>query len=351
MTRRLDACLDHRTKFDRFNRQSAIEKRQFGRWQVTQLMKLVVGSRGSKLALWQAHWVRDQLVAAGFEIEIRVIKTTGDKLQAFAPEEPVPASMAQTVAEAGTKGLFIKEIEEALLAKEIDVAVHSLKDLPTEQPRGLILGAVPVREDTRDVFIAREGDSLEKLPVGARVATSSLRRQTQLRALRNDLAYVAVRGNLDTRLRKLERGDCEALVLAAAGVHRLGLAGRITSYFSFDQMCPAVGQGALGIEIRAGDLRAKEAVARLDDSSAHLAVRAERSVLRRLGGGCQVPIAAHAVVENGQLRLRGLVANVDGTQIIRAQTQGPASDPEGLGAAVAEDLLRQGAREILSSIR
>ena len=227
-------------------------------------MRLIIGSRGSKLALWQAHWVRDQLAAAGYEIEVRIIKTTGDKLQAVAPGEPLPASMAQTVAEAGSKGLFIKEIEEALLAREIDVAVHSLKDLPTEQPAGLALGAVPQREDARDVFIARNGQPLESLPPGARVATSSLRRQTQLRALRPDLVYVAMRGNLDTRLRKLERGDCEALVLAAAGVHRLGLTERITSYFSLDQMCPAVGQGALGIEIRADDPRAREAVARLD---------------------------------------------------------------------------------------
>src|ERR1017187_9258837 len=211
-------------------------------------MKLIIGSRGSKLALWQAHWVRDRLISAGYEIGIRIIKTTGDKLQAVARGEPLPASMAQTVAEAGTKGLFIKEIEEALLAGEIDVAVHSLKDLPTQQPDGLALGAVPRREDARDVFITLNAQTLEGLPPGARVATSSLRRQTQLRAVRDDLVYVAIRGNLDTRLRKLERGDCEALVLAAAGVHRLGLTERITTYFSLEQMCPVVGQGALGIE-------------------------------------------------------------------------------------------------------
>ncbi|MFZ0962310.1 MAG: hydroxymethylbilane synthase [Terriglobia bacterium] len=313
-------------------------------------MKLTIGSRGSKLALWQAHWVRDQLVAASYEIEIRTIKTTGDKLQAVAPGDPLLASMAQTVAKAGSKGLFIKEIEEALLAREIDVAVHSLKDLPTEQPAGLALGAVPQREDARDVFIARNGQPLESLAPSAKVATSSLRRQTQLRAMRPDLVYVAMRGNLDTRLRKLERGDTEALVLAAAGVHRLGLSGRITSYFSLEQMCPAVGQGALGIEIRADDSTACEAAARLDDLATHQAVRAERAVLRRLGGGCQVPIAAHAVVEDGQLRLRGLVANLDGSQIIRARTKGSASDPESLGTAVAEDLLRQSAREILDAI-
>jgi hydroxymethylbilane synthase len=313
-------------------------------------MRLIIGSRGSKLALWQAHWVRDQLVAAGYEIEVRIIKTTGDKLQAVAPGEPLPASMAQTVAEVGSKGLFIKEIEEALLAREIDVAVHSLKDLPTEQPAGLTLGAVPPREDARDVFISRNAQPLEKLPPDARVATSSLRRQTQLRALRPDLVYVAVRGNLDTRLRKLDRGDCEALVLAAAGVRRLGLTKHITSYFGFEQMCPAVGQGALGIEIRADDPRGYEAVTRLDHPATHQAVRAERAVLRRLGGGCQVPIAAHAVVEDGNLRLQALVANLDGTRVIRAQMMGPASDPEALGSSVAADLLRQGAREILDAI-
>ena len=168
--------------------------------------------------------------------------------------------------------------------------------------------------------------------------------------MRSDLVYVAIRGNLDTRLRKLERGDCEALVLAAAGVHRLSFTDRITSYFSLEQMCPAVGQGALGIEIRADNPLAREAVAYLDHPATHAAVRAERAVLRRLGGGCQVPIAAHAVVEDGHLQLQGLVSNLDGTQIIRARTQGSESDPEALGATVADDLLRQGAKEILDEI-
>jgi hydroxymethylbilane synthase len=312
-------------------------------------MKLTLGSRGSKLALWQAHWVRDRLAAAGHEIAIRIIKTTGDNRQTVSPQQP-PAPIAQTIAEVGGKGLFIKEIEEALVAREIDVAVHSLKDLPAEQPASLVLGAVPQREDARDVFIARDGEPLASLPHGARIATSSLRRQTQLRWLRPDLAYVMMRGNLDTRLRKLERRDCEALVLAAAGVHRLGLRERVTSYFSFDQMCPAVGQGALGIEIRADDGRAREAVAPLDHPATHQAVRAERALLRRLGGGCQVPIAAHAALEEGQLRLRGLVASLDATRVIRAQAVGAVSDPEALGVAVAENLLRQGAQEILDSL-
>jgi hydroxymethylbilane synthase len=313
-------------------------------------MKLTIGSRGSKLALWQAHWVRDQLTAAGHEGEVRIIKTTGDKLQAIAPDEPLPASMAQTVAEAGTKGLFIKEIEEALLAREVDVAVHSLKDLPTVQPEGLVLGAVPEREDARDVFIARDGQPLTSQPHGARVATSSPRRQSQLRALRPDLTYVAMRGNLDTRLRKLAGGEAEALVLAAAGVHRLGLSEHITRYFNFDEMCPAVGQGALGIEIRSADAVALQAVRILDHPPTHHAVRAERAVLLRLGGGCQVPIAAHAVWEDGQMRLRGLVANLDGTQVIRAQAVSSPSDPEALGAEVADELLRAGARAILDSL-
>jgi hydroxymethylbilane synthase len=313
-------------------------------------MHIAIGSRGSKLALWQAHWVRDQLAAAGHEVAVRIIKTTGDKLQAAQPHQPTQASIAQTIAELGSKGLFIKEIEEALLAHEVDVAVHSLKDLPAESPPGLALGAVPPREDARDVLIARGGQPLENLPHGAQVGTSSLRRQTQLRALRADLVYVAMRGNLDTRLRKLERGDCEALVLAAAGVHRLRLGERVTAYFSFDQMCPAAGQGALAVEIRGDDGRVRKAVAPLDHPATHQAVRAERALLRRLGGGCQVPIAAYAVMEKGHLHLRGLVANLDATRLIRAQGVGSVSDPEALGAAVAEDLLRMGAREILNSL-
>jgi len=310
-------------------------------------MRLAIGSRGSKLALWQAEWVRQRLTQAGHEVEIRVIKTSGDKLQAVAPQDPLPVSMAQTVAEAGAKGLFIKEIEEALLAGEVDVAVHSLKDLPCDQPVELLIAAVPRREDARDVLISRNAQPLDALPRRARVATSSLRRQTQLRALRPDLAYVPIRGNLDTRLRKLDAGECDALILAAAGVHRLGLADRITYYFPIDEMCPAVGQGALAIEVRAGDSAVREAVTPLDDPATHCAVRAERAALRRLGGGCQVPIAAHAVENNGTLSLVGLVASLDGTQIIRAQASGTSSDPETLGTALAEDLLRQGANAVL----
>jgi len=312
-------------------------------------VKIVIGSRGSKLALWQANWVRDQLVAAGHTVEIKVIKTTGDKLQRSSPSQPLPPSIAQAVAEAGAKGLFIKEIEEALRAGQVDVAVHSLKDLPTAQPEGLLVAAVPPREDARDVFISREGGTFTALPSGARIGTSSLRRETQLRALRSDVVVIPLRGNLDTRLRKLERGDCEALVLAAAGVHRLGLAARISAYFSLDEMCPAVGQGALAIEVRQDDSRTRAAIEPLDHAPTHRAVRAERAVLARLGGGCQVPIAAYAQGEDGQLRLRGVVGSPSGGRIIRSQASGSPQDPEGLGAAVAEELLKLGAREILNT--
>jgi len=312
-------------------------------------MRIVIGSRGSKLALWQANWVKDQLSAAGHAVEIKVIKTTGDRLQKISPAQPLPPSIAQTVAEAGAKGLFIKEIEEALLANQVDVAVHSLKDLPTVQPPGLDMAAVPAREDARDIFISRAGSPFAALPAGARIGTSSLRRQAQLRALRSDLAVTALRGNLDTRLRKLDRGECDALVLAAAGVHRLGFSSRITAYFSYEEMCPAAGQGALAIEVRQADARTREAVAPLDHTPTHRAVRAERAMLLCLGGGCQVPIAAHAREEDGQLRLRGVVADPAGSRVIRAQAVGPSDAPDRLGARVAEELLKLGAQQILSS--
>jgi len=310
-------------------------------------MNIVIGSRGSQLALWQANWVKDQLKAAGHEVAIEIIRTSGDKLQSYLPSEPLPESLAQIVAEAGTKGLFIKEIEEALLAGEVDLAVHSLKDLPTTLPAGLILAAVPLREDARDVFISADRNPFEQLPAGALVGTSSPRRQAQLKRLRPDLNLIAIRGNLTTRLRKLEEGDCVALVLAAAGLHRLGLRDRITGYFSFDQICPAVGQGALAIETRDDDAGLGRAVAPLDDPPTHLAVRAERALLRGLGGGCQVPIAAYANMEDLQMHLQGVVASLDGSRLLRAAATGSQGDPEGLGETVAIKLLEQGAEDIL----
>ena len=301
-------------------------------------MKFVIGSRGSKLALWQAHWVKGRLESAGHQIEIRVIKTTGDKLA----EVPLTQS--------GTKGLFIKEIEEALLTREVDLAVHSLKDLPTEQPEGLTVATVPEREDARDVLISKGSTVFARLPAGARIGTSSLRRQAQLRRLRSDLTFVALRGNIDTRLNKLERGDCEALVLAAAGVRRLGFESRITSTFSEDEICPAVGQGALAVEIRLGDSGTLSAVAPLDHPAAHRAVRAERAALRELGGGCQLPIAAYASGNGGWLSLLGVVASPDGSKVIRASARGAEGNPEELGRRVAGDLLKLGARAIIESM-
>ncbi len=302
-------------------------------------MKIIIGSRGSQLALRQANWVKDRLAGAGHAAEIRIIKTTGDKLAS------VPLTRS------GTKGLFIKEIEEALAAKEVDLAVHSLKDLPTEQPAGLRVAAVPAREDARDVLISRDGRRLAELPSGARLGTSSLRRQSQLRELRRDLEIVPMRGNLDTRLRKLGRGDCEALVLAAAGVRRLGLAKLITEYFAPEQVCSAVGQGALALEIRQDDESLWGVVAPLDHAPTHQAVRAERAMLRHLGGGCQVPIAAYAVAEEDSLRLMGVVGSLDGSRLIRASGAGIESDPEALGARVADELLERGARAILQSVK
>jgi hydroxymethylbilane synthase len=301
-------------------------------------MKLTIGTRGSQLALWQANWVKDQLHLAGHEVEIRIIKTTGDKLEQL----PLTAS--------GTKGLFIKEIEEALLEGSVDLAVHSMKDLPTETPEGLVIAAVPQREDARDVLISTSGKQHGELRRGARVGTSSLRRQSQLRHLCGDLELVPMRGNLDTRLRKLDRGEYDAIVLAAAGVHRLGWRSRIAEYFSASQVCPAVGQGALAIECRDDKQDVVNVLRCLDDAPTHSAVRAERAMLRHLGGGCQVPIAAYAVATENQLVLQGVVAAINGETLIRTEASGSVENPEEVGARAADDLLRQGARAILDSI-
>jgi hydroxymethylbilane synthase len=292
---------------------------------------LVIASRGSQLALWQARWVSSQLTAAGQECRIEIIKTTGDKIT------DVP------LAKVGTKGLFTKEIEEALLDGRADLAVHSLKDLPTDLPEGLVLAAVPEREDPRDAVV---GKKLADLPPGAKVGTSSLRRAAQLRQLRPDLQVESVRGNLDTRLRKLDQGQYDAILLAAAGLKRLGWGDRIAEILAPEQMCPAVGQGALAIETRAGF----DAIAFLDHPDTHTAILAERAVLRALGGGCQVPIGAYATVSQGRVHLLAIVAAPDGTQVIRAQAEGAAADAAEIGARLAADLLQRGARQILQAV-
>lgn len=295
---------------------------------------LTIGSRGSQLALWQANWVRQRLEALGETCRIEIIKTTGDKIT------DVP------LAKVGTKGLFTKEIEEALLDGRIDLAVHSLKDLPTELPKGLTISAIPQREDARDAMV---GARLADLAHGARVGTSSLRRVAQLRAVRPDLAIESVRGNVDTRLRKLAEGQYDALVMAAAGLRRLGWETRIAECLAIDVMCPAVGQGALAIETRReGD--AAHSCARLDDAATRLAVEAERAVLARLGGGCQVPIGACGSIAGDRLDLVALVASPDGARFIRQNASGPAAQRLRIGEELGRRLLDAGAREILEEV-
>lgn len=251
------------------------------------------------------------------------------------------------LAQVGGKGLFVKEIEEALLRSDIDLAVHSMKDVPTELPTGLHLGAITAREDPRDVLISREGQGLGQLPAGARIGTSSLRRKAQLLAINPQWEVISLRGNLDTRIKRLETTGLEAVILAAAGVRRMGLEQRITETLPFTTMLPAVGQGALGIECREeGGIN--ELIAFLRHAESTMAVQGERAFLRRLEGGCQVPIAAYGEVERGRLLLRGLVARLDGSQLFRAAAEG--DDPETLGEQLAEELLAQGAEEVLREI-
>jgi len=298
-------------------------------------MPLNIASRGSQLALWQARWVSEKLTARGHECRIEIITTTGDK------NTDVP------LAEVGGKGLFTKEIEEALLDGRADLAVHSLKDLPTELPAGLALAAVPEREDPHDAVV---GCKLADLPSGSIVGTSSLRRSAQLRRLRPDLIVESIRGNLDTRLRKLDGGQYAAIVLAAAGLKRLGWADRIAEILPAEAMCPAVGQGALAIETRVSGL-GFNACAALSDASTHYAVAAERAFLRALGGGCLVPIGAHATVDGERLHLAGLVIAPDGSEVVRAERQGPATEAESIGAALGAEILEAGARNILALMR
>jgi hydroxymethylbilane synthase len=303
------------------------------------------------LALWQAEHVAGLLRGRGHEVEIEIIKTTGDRMQDM------------TFAQVGSKGMFTLEIEEALAAGRIDLAVHSLKDLPTELPEGFVIGATPARVDARDVLVSRDFASLQALPEGARVGTSSLRRRAQLRGLRQDLEYVEFRGNVDTRLRKLGEGQAEAIVLAAAGLDRLEKTEWIRERLEPEVVCPAAGQGALGIEIRAGDGRIGEVVAFLDDPDTRFAVTAERVALAALGGGCQVPIGVHcrAVVsphvptENvgrygapGGFEILGAVADPEGGGVLRSRAVG--EDADELGRAVAADLLKQGAAELFEGI-
>jgi hydroxymethylbilane synthase len=296
---------------------------------------LTIGSRGSQLALWQAHWVKERLEDLGEECRVEIIKTTGDKIT------DAPLSKV------GVKGLFTRELEEALADGRIDLAVHSLKDLPTKLPRGLFLAAIPEREDPRD---ALAGARLAALKRGAKVGTSSLRRAAQLKARRPDLWIEPVRGNLDTRLRKLHEGQYDAIALACAGLRRLGWEGVIAEVLSAEIMCPAVGQGALAIETREDGGAAAAECARLDHGETRTAVTAERAVLAALGGGCQVPIGAYARVENASLKISAVVVTPDGSRLLRRATEGPASEAARLGAELGRELLDSGARVILEAV-
>ncbi|MCJ7615676.1 MAG: hydroxymethylbilane synthase [Desulfobacterales bacterium] len=300
-----------------------------------------IGTRGSKLALWQANWVKSAITSINpsLSVDLIIIKTKGDKIL------DVPLAMV------GGKGLFVKEIEEALLSRQIDIAVHSMKDMPAEIPDGLCIGAIPKRENPKDVLISNNGLLFSELKSGSRVGTSSLRRSAQLRHARPDLVILPLRGNLDTRLKKLETENMDAIILAAAGVKRLNFESRITEYFDENVMLPAVGQGALCIEIRENDTEIEPIVAALDHQKTRSAVMGERAFSNRLEGGCQVPIAALGKIEKNIFTMSGLVADVDGKILIKKTLSGPVEQSETIGVKLADSLLSMGAKKILENIK
>jgi hydroxymethylbilane synthase len=312
------------------------------------MSRISIGTRGSKLALWQAEWVKSELkrIYPDLEIELNKIKTTGDKIL------DVP------LAQVGGKGLFVKEIEEALLRHEADIAVHSMKDVPTEFPDSLYLAVICKREDPRDAFISRIRNSqfaickFKDLPDGAKIGTSSLRRSCQLLNIRPDLKIEQLRGNLDTRLKKLDEGHFDAIILAAAGVKRLGLQSRITEILPFEISLPAIGQGAIGIECRIVDRSINNLIAPLNHPETSICVKAERAFLKQLEGGCQVPIAAYAriVSQDSKLIMDGLVGSITGDRIIKGHIEGSPEHAESLGVTLAEDILSRGAKEILDEV-
>jgi hydroxymethylbilane synthase len=307
---------------------------------MTHKKEVIIATRGSKLALWQAQWVKGELEKINPHIQciFRVIKTKGDKIL------DVP------LAKVGGKGLFVKEIEEALLRNDADCAVHSMKDVPMDLPEGLHLSAICEREESRDAFVSIKYSSFESLPSGALVGTSSLRRSSQLYHARPDLTIVSLRGNLDTRLRKLDEGQYDAIILAVAGMERLGLSQRITEIISPHICVPAVGQGALGIECRKDDKFINALTFPLNHDKTSLCVRAERAFLRKLEGSCQVPIAAHAVITDNVMQVKGLIGTTDGKTIIEEAVEAEPKRPEQIGIFLAEKLIKQGAGDILSRL-
>ncbi len=299
-----------------------------------------IATRKSPLALWQAEHVRDALLAAhpGLHIELLKMTTQGDKI------------LDSPLAKIGGKGLFVKELEQGLLEGRADIAVHSMKDVPAEFPPGLHLAVVLAREDERDAFVSNTYATLDELPQGARVGTSSLRRQCQLSARRPDLLILTLRGNVNTRLAKLDAGEYDAIILASAGLLRLNMPARITQYMEPDISLPAVGQGAIGIECRVEDARIHALLAVLNDQPTYIRITAERAMNHRLEGGCQVPIAGHAILEGSNLILRGLVGSPDGREMVRGEVSGPQHNAEQLGIMLADDLLARGAAAILKNV-
>lgn len=305
------------------------------------MQKLIkIGTRKSLLAMTQSTWIKNQIEDKYPKVEVELVKivTKGDKIL------DVP------LAKVGGKGLFVKELEEAMLNHDVDIAVHSMKDVPSELPEELHIGIITKRENPYDAFISTKYVSIQELPNGAKVGTSSLRRKSQLAKLRPDIVIEDLRGNLDTRLRKLDEGQYDAIILASAGLNRLKLSERVTAYFSAEEMLPAVAQGAVGIELRRADKGLLDKLSFLDHEETAVAVTAERGFLKRLEGGCQVPIAGFAQLDNGQVKLTGLIASVDGNKIIKKSATGSPDEAESLGIRLAEDLLSMGGKEILEEV-
>jgi hydroxymethylbilane synthase len=303
-------------------------------------MILKIGTRGSRLALSQSEWIKTEITALHPDVRVEMIriKTKGDRI------------LDSPLSKIGGKGIFVKEIEDALLRKDVDLAVHSIKDVPAELPDGLHMPIFPKREDPRDAFISADYKSLDELPRGAKIGTGSLRRSAQILHIRPDLHIVALRGNVDTRIGCLESRDLQAIVLAAAGLKRLGLYPKVCQFLSVDKFLPAIGQGALGLEIRQDDDRILDLIGFLNHGSTEVAIKAERAFLNRLEGGCQVPIAGYGRIEGEDIILNGMVAELDGSRIIKDELRGKGDRPEELGIRLAESLLREGAEEILARV-
>jgi len=299
-----------------------------------------IGTRGSPLALWQANWIKSLVEEEnpGLVVELNRIKTSGDKIQDV------------SLAKIGGKGLFTKEIEEALIRKDVDIAVHSMKDVPVNLPRGLEIAVITEREDPRDALISKNNIKLADLPQGAKIGTGSLRRQTQLLKFRPDFKIVPLRGNLETRLNKLKTEDLDAIILAAAGLKRLGMKDQISEFIDPEIMLPGIGQGAVGIQLRLNDSFAIMMTMNLDHEPTHTALLAERAFLRKLEGGCQVPIGGYATIEDDVLTLRGMVGSLDGKQSFCSQISGEPQDAEYLGKKLGEEILLMGADKILDEI-